>query len=473
MTRTHREETENLKMKILEQEEKLQSMEQKMSLDIELLEAECHSLQEFRIKRDELMRKFEMQEQNFKEQEDRHKKNLYDYDRKMTLDKKNLRESVENKLLELSNEFTKKNELRVAASTQRLVRENISLNLELDRMMATVERLQAENDDVKKKQKEIAYDREIDKDQIKRLVKTATQQVKIIERLTLENERMRVMRMPQEMLKTGRTTFGELSECKRKLKILEGHVNMINFDNRKLKYESYVIHKENERIGGILRKVQLTIKSSIRGETVQDDPEFREYQRKNFPHELQNILEDLESRNSKSSEATLSSVSNMYTQNIHKTDWPTMSYDTIEEILERLPKAEPDKSIVDTPTVSSVSTQVEEESDTSVNCLIDVVSGSLKFPTESERSESDLEETEKEKPKFDIVKEEYSSVSSSDDQSRRSIKSIAHATLSDDDKPSSLISTVPEDGEDDDFVIQKFNESEEFEIIEKDEFGES
>lgn len=465
--RIYKEDTKNFKLKIHELEENFKSMEKKMSSDIELLEAECRSLHNFRVQRDELMTKFELQEQNLKDQETQHQKILYENERKMILDKKNLRENVENKLLELSNEFTKKNELRVAASTQRLVRENISLNLELDRLMATVDRLQAENNEVKKRSKEIACNREIDMDQIKRLVKTATQQVKIIEKMTSENERLRAMRNPQDMLKNARSTFEELSECKRKLKILERHVNLINFDNHKLKNESDYIHKENERIDEILRNVRLTIKSTIRGETVQDDPEFREYQRQNFPHELLSILGKLESQNSKSSLATLPSISNVYHQSMHhETDWPTI-YETVDEIIaKRLPMAELDKSIIETPNVSSISSQPEEESESDVNCLLDVVSGSLRFPTESEGSESDVGDIKKENQKFNAV---IKTSSMSLIPSKESNKIIAHAALSDDDQPISIMSSIPEDSDDAIVIIQKFGDTDIPENTESDE----
>lgn len=107
------------------------------------------------MQRDELMAKFDSQDADLKEQQKRHKSTLYEMERKVILDKERLRKDVENKLLELSTEFSKTSEIRVAAHTQRLVRENIALNNEMDRMVFTHERIQKENDAMKKKHQEV------------------------------------------------------------------------------------------------------------------------------------------------------------------------------------------------------------------------------------------------------------------------------------------------------------------------------
>ena len=112
-------------------------------------------MEEFRMQRDELMAKFDSQDADLKEQQKKHKSTLYEMERKVILDKERLRKDVENKLLELSTEFSKTSEIRVAAHTQRLVRENIALNNEMDRMVFTHERIQKEMDGMKKKHQEI------------------------------------------------------------------------------------------------------------------------------------------------------------------------------------------------------------------------------------------------------------------------------------------------------------------------------
>lgn len=109
---------ENIEFKrvLSEREAKYKAMHDQLTSEIKLLTGKLNSMEEFRIQRDELLAKFDAQETELKEQHKRHKAILYEMERKVILDKDLLRKDVENKLLQLSTEFTKSSEIRVAGA---------------------------------------------------------------------------------------------------------------------------------------------------------------------------------------------------------------------------------------------------------------------------------------------------------------------------------------------------------------------
>lgn len=144
LSKVRQEETEHFQGIIKSWEQKYKAMNDQLSSEIKLLNGKLNSLEEFRIQKDELMAKYDQQESDAKEQQHRHKTVLYEMERKQIIDKDRLKKEVEGKLIQLSNEFRKSNEVRIATHVQRLVRENIALNNELDRLLVTHRRMEKE-----------------------------------------------------------------------------------------------------------------------------------------------------------------------------------------------------------------------------------------------------------------------------------------------------------------------------------------
>lgn len=145
LAKVRKEETEKFQNIIKDWESKYKSMHDALSSEIKLLSGKLNYLEEFRLQHDDLMAKFDQQDRNLKEQEQRHKDTLYELETKQIREKVLLKNQLEGRLLELSNEFTQANQIRTAAHVHRLVRENIAINNEIKQLLFTVERMTDEN----------------------------------------------------------------------------------------------------------------------------------------------------------------------------------------------------------------------------------------------------------------------------------------------------------------------------------------
>lgn len=391
LSKVRREENEDTKKRMNEWENKFKAMHDNLSSEIKLLTGKLNSMEEFRLQRDDLMAKFDTQEMEQKEQAKKHKAILYEMERKVILDKERMRKDVENKLLELSTEFTKTSDLRVAASTQRLVRENIALNNDMDRMIFTQERLQRENEEMKKKHHDIAGQYEVSVTEKKRLIKTGEQQLEIIEKLTSEYESLfdqnaylkEIKRGHEVARKMTKDNRSELMDFKEKIRILEQHIHVIDCDRQQLKADTIYHRQEYERVSNIIKSVRLSVKSAIQGQTDNDDQAFRESQRRNLLTDLLNILNGLEKHGKKPSLETIPSIQDFYSQG----DLGIIPKEDADTIIQKIPKLKIDPSIVSV-CIQSIEVAGEDEGEKfeSDNELLDpaTTSGSVLFASDGD-----------------------------------------------------------------------------------------
>ena len=378
-----------------EWENKFKMMHDNLSSEIKLLTGKLNSMEEFRLQRDDLMAKFDTQEMELKEQAKKHKAILYEMERKVILDKERMRKDVENKLLELSTEFTKTSDLRVAASTQRLVRENIALNNDMDRMIFTQERLHRENEEMKKKHREIAGQYEASAAEKKRLIKTGEQQLEIIKSLTSQYEDLRDQNAYLKEIKRGHEVARrmtkdnrmELMNMKEKIRILEQHVHVIDCDRQELKTNTIYHRGEFDRVSDIIKSVRMTVKSAIKGDLSDDDPAFRDFQRQNLLTDLLNILNGLEKHGKKPSLDTIPSIQDFYTQG----DLGIIPKEDAEAIILSIPKVKVDSTFI-TPSIQSLAVDDNDgDKAKSENEVIDppTASGSAFFSSDGESNISE------------------------------------------------------------------------------------
>lgn len=150
-------ENEKLKFdeKVKDMDEEYRIMKEQLTSEIKLITGKLNALEEFRIHRDELMKKFVDQEKAIEEQEIRHKRTLYEAEKMYIMSKDTIKKDMEKRIIELAKDFQKANEIRIAATTHRIIRENIAINNEMHKLQEIIERLTHENEDFKLKNRSL------------------------------------------------------------------------------------------------------------------------------------------------------------------------------------------------------------------------------------------------------------------------------------------------------------------------------
>nr|CAD7569827.1 unnamed protein product [Timema californicum] len=149
-----------------------------------------NSLEEFRIQRDDLMSKYKLQEQHLEEQEQRHRRIIYETERKFIIGKDKLKKEMEDKLLQLSTDFQAATQVRIAATTHRAIRENIAINNELTRMLKKSEELNSENKVLRSRDNDLRIEVKLHQEEKEITLAKNMVQLKVINKLSQEYEEM-------------------------------------------------------------------------------------------------------------------------------------------------------------------------------------------------------------------------------------------------------------------------------------------
>lgn len=198
------EENKHFRGIIKDWETKYKTMHEQFTSELKLLNGKLNSLEEFRIQKDELMAKFDQQETQLREQSQKHKAVIYEMEKQQILDKDKLKNEVENHLMQLSDEFARANEIRIAAHVHRMIRENIYLNNLVDRLSKNVEQLEKENKTFNERIHEKHLYAKSLRDENQLLNRTAQKRLCLVEKLTTECEELQKLNKTRKHLEKQR-----------------------------------------------------------------------------------------------------------------------------------------------------------------------------------------------------------------------------------------------------------------------------
>lgn len=304
-----------------ELEGKAKAVEEQLTSEIKLLTGKLNSLEEFRIQRDEILAKFEAQEVALKDQTKRHEERLYEIEKGNIVGKDLLKKEVEQRLLQLSNEFTSSRDIRVASHVQRLVRENICLDNEIERMFVTHQRVEKENARLKAVAKECVKQQQVDRVENARLIRTAQQQVLIIEALTTKVEEQIARNLKLERIAEQYERLrGELdaNETARQLREqiagLEERMGRINRNRKNLRLAAIRNRKDLDRILEELKLFKETLNAIILMDESGEEGVEGRLQRESLLKELVTILATIENTPLMSTVENVLKINRIYNQ---------------------------------------------------------------------------------------------------------------------------------------------------------------
>lgn len=318
---TRQEETEQFKSKIVDLENEYRQMHEQLTSEIKLLEGKLNSLEEFRIQRDDLMKKFEEQEIKIEDQEKKHKNELYEIERKFIIGKDKLKKDMEVRLLQLSSEFQEATEIRIAATTHRVIRENIAINNELDSVIVTQQRLQTENSAMRERDRKYRQEAQLFEAERNKALARVRVQLNLINRLTIEHQEMsqkvseceiteQTLHRTKEELKSTKQTNTCLNH---KIRVLEQNVHGLKCRETTLQTELNNSELENERLSTILAQSVLCIQEVLELQTRISDEALKASKRENLLTHLFALLSEAEKKRGRTpSLDTIGSLSATY-----------------------------------------------------------------------------------------------------------------------------------------------------------------
>ncbi|XP_075975434.1 uncharacterized protein LOC142976094 [Anticarsia gemmatalis] len=296
-------------------------MKDQLSSENKLLAGKLNTLEEFRAIRDDLMKKFEKQEQDFKDQEMKYKRIIYNAEKKFVIGKDKLKKEMEARLLQLAQDFQDATELRVAASTHRVIRENIAINNELDNILSTQQKVAGQNEVFKEKVRQAIIAKELAEEERDTAINKSVVQLKVIDQLTAAFENVKKERGLFERrsydFETQQVRIQKLTEENEKLtlqvRILEQNLHCKLTDQNKAVVETTKMTKERDKLRKVLKEAAFAIQAALKlDQWAESDPAREVMDRQLLLSHLLEIVSQFREIESSESVHTIASFSKVY-----------------------------------------------------------------------------------------------------------------------------------------------------------------
>ncbi|XP_077267270.1 cilia- and flagella-associated protein 157 [Temnothorax americanus] len=149
MEELRKQEQADYKKKENAMEQEYHTMESNLSAEVKLAAGKLNALEDWRLARLDLMRKFEVQEEEMAKQEESHKTTLYETEKSVIVAKAKMQKEMEQRLRQLAREFKEATNIRIADVMHNAVRRNIALNHELNSMLKVCQDLETRSAECK------------------------------------------------------------------------------------------------------------------------------------------------------------------------------------------------------------------------------------------------------------------------------------------------------------------------------------
>ncbi|PIK45115.1 hypothetical protein BSL78_18004, partial [Apostichopus japonicus] len=177
-----------------------------------ILSGKLASLEEFKVQKEDLMAKFAQMEAELASQQQDHKEQIYQLERKQVVDKDRLKKEMVLKVNQVAAEFRKVSNKQMADTTKRTIRENVSIQAQLGKMSDKTMELIQENEDLSSKEKKQKQQLDMLEGNEKVLAKKNLSNQKVIRMLTEKAKEQEALIMDYENKEShfARTGEGEV-----------------------------------------------------------------------------------------------------------------------------------------------------------------------------------------------------------------------------------------------------------------------
>lgn len=252
------------------------TMEEILNLDNVTIENKLSTLEDLRQSREELMIKFDLQDQVLYEQSKRHKEEIYEMEKNVIISMDRIKKEIEYGINKFSEDLETTTDIRMAACTNKAVWENIEVNNNLIDVIENYHDIFTKNAKLKFKNK-----------QLRQLVSLEQQEYKISLR-RYKHQNIKMLKILKEYsIVTEQLKFIESrgiynSELNKNITVINGKIKSLKLNNDGLlkflqkirderstyKNNCNVLRKENLAISNVFEKIERIIKVAMAIENI-------------------------------------------------------------------------------------------------------------------------------------------------------------------------------------------------------------
>ncbi|XP_076091761.1 cilia- and flagella-associated protein 157-like isoform X2 [Mytilus galloprovincialis] len=281
LEQTLESEKERLNAQIHQLRTEYQEKNDKLSAELTLTTGKLNALEEFRVQQDELNKKFAELEAKLNQKDLDHDKEIYDLERKAVIEKDRLKKEMVNRVNNVAAEFRKVSNKQMAETTKRTIRENVSIQAQLQKMSDKTMELIKENDEQKAVAKKYKQQIEMLETNEKELIKKNHSNQKLIRMLTekcfnqenligeLESVQTQNQHLSAELDLTSQQVESQRDEIQEMAKENE----LLEEDVKKVKDDHLTEQKNKFKLEKLINDVASALKIALRKTSPDEEPE--------------------------------------------------------------------------------------------------------------------------------------------------------------------------------------------------------